>query len=279
MTAKHLGEAVHDLLDGRLRGDRAYTAMAHLGECEACAARFHELRTARDALASSQAGIDMRFAQQLLNRDRIAEIAASEGVHKARATRPPRRAPLVAVFTVVILGVVVIGAAWRAGAPAAVALEFAQPHEGAVESVAYADPQGMRSGELLRAWIHPDFSTSDLVPVEAAVIEGRDGQLVLVASILAGLEPITVVQQHGRLPESLTAQLPRADVAHSDVYVVESSTQTAVMWQTGDVVVALSCTCAVSTLEDVAEEFPRGDEPGFVERIADGMETFVEAAH
>lgn len=279
MTSKHLGEAIHDLLDGRLRGDKAYAAMAHLGECEVCAARFHELRNARDALASSQAGIDMRFAQRLLDRDRIAEIAASEGSHKARATRPPRRAPLVAVFTVVIIGVVVVGAAWRAGAPDEVALEFAQPRDGAVEPVAYADPQGMRSGELLRAWIHPDFSTSELVPIEAAVVEGPNGQLVLVASLLAGLDPITVVQQHGRLPHSLTAQLPRADVGHSDAYVIESNSTSAVVWQTGDVVVALSCECALSTLEDVAAEFPRGDDPGFVERIADGMETFVEAAH
>ncbi len=279
MTSKHLGEAVHDLLDGRLRGDRAYTAMAHLGECEDCARRFHDLRAARDALTSSQAGIDMRFAQRLLDRDRIAEIAAAEAPRNARATRPPRRVPVAAVFAVMVVGVVIVGAAWRAGAPEEVELEFAQSGESAVVPVAYADPQGMRSGDLLRSWIHPDFEDSDLIPVEATVVQGTDGQLVLVASLLAELEPITVMQQHGRLSPSVTAQMPLANVEHSDVYVVESGMTSALVWQTGDVVVALSCECALTTLESVAAEFPTGHEPGLLDRISAGMESFVDAAH
>lgn len=276
MRSRHLGDSIHDLLDGRLRGDRAYAAMAHLGECEDCAARFHELKAARDALNSSQAGIDMRFAQSLLNRERIAEIAASEDVRKARVTRPHRRTPIVvAAAAVTVLFAAVVGAAWRAGEPDELSLEFAQPREGA-SPVLYVDTQGMRQGEL-RSWIHPDFATSSLIPVEASVVQRSNGQLVLVATLLKGMTDVTVVQQHGRLDPHLVAQLPLANVKHADVYVVNSGYSSTVVWQTGDVVVALSCECSLPTLESVAEEFPSGSDPGFVDRVANGFRSFADA--
>lgn len=276
MRSKHLGDAVHDLLDGRLRGDRAYAAMAHLGECEDCAARFHELKAARDALNSSQAGIDMRFAQRLLDRERIAEIAAAEDARKARVRRPHRRGPIVvAASAFAVLASVVVAAAWRAGEPDELSLEFAQPRDTATP-VDYVDTQGMRQGEL-RSWIHPDFSTSSLIPVEAKVVQRSNGQMVLVATMLAGLTDVTVVQQHGRLNSRLVSEFPLANVEQADVYVVESGYSSTVVWQTGDVVVALSCECSLPTLEAVAEEFPSGSEPGFVDRVSDGFQSFADA--
>lgn len=276
MKPRHLGDDIHELLDGRLRGDRAYTAMAHLGECAECARRFEELRRAREALNSSQAGIDMRFAQQLLDRRRIAEIAASESPDRARAARRRSKAPLIAAATVVVVMMVVVGAAWQAGAPDAVSLEFAAADANPA-TVAYVDTQEMRSGELLRSWIHPNFEASELVPVEASVVRARDGQLALVATLLAGMEPITVVQQHGHLDERLTAALPAAQVARAEAFVVASGDSSTVVWQTGDVVVALSCECSVATLESVAEEFPTAQDPSFVDRVADGLDTFADA--
>jgi len=278
VKSRHLGDSIHDLLDGRLRGDRAYAAMAHLGECEECAGRFHELKAARDALNSSQAGIDMRFAQQLLDRERIAQIAAAEPTRKARVARPHRRTPAyVAATAVVVLVAVVVGAAWQAGEPDELSLEFAaQPRDNAA-SVAYVSTQEMRQGELLRSWIHPDFSSSDLIPVEAKVVQRQNGQLALVATLLAGMTDVTVVQQHGRLTSRVTDELPLANVQHADVYVVESGYSSTVVWQTGDVVVALSCECSLPTLEAVAEDFPSGSDPGFVDRVADGFSTFADA--
>ena len=282
MTSKHLGESIHDLLDGRLRGDKAYTAMAHLGECEDCASRFHELMEARDALTSSEAGIDMRFAQRLLDRERIAEIAAGDPSLNQKSRRPVRRAPVVAAAALVVIAVVLVGAAWQVGAPDEVTLAFAAPHEGGAAPVAYANTQEMRSGEMLQSWIHPDFSTSTIIPVEATVIQRRDGGMVLVATILAGRDAhqVTVVQEHGHLSPNATAQMPRADVKGAEVYVVENEGYSPmVVWQTGDVVVALSCECSLTTLESVAEEFPSAADPGFADRITHGLSTLADAVH
>ncbi|WP_291383175.1 hypothetical protein [Demequina sp.] len=278
MRPKHLGDSIHDLLDGRLRGDRAYTAMAHLGECEECTSRFHELRAARDALNSSEAGIDMRFAAQLLDRTRIAEIAAAERPENARATRSVHRGPLISVAVLALAAVLVVGAAWRVGAPDDVSLEFAQPRKAAgTSSVAYVDPQGMRNGEMLRSWIHPDFSQSDLIPIEARVVQRANGQLALFATLLSGPTVVQIVQQHGHLTSSVVAQMPHADVDVANVYVVESGTSSTVVWQTGDVVVALSCECSLPTLESVAAEFPAGADPGFVDRVSEGLHSFADA--
>ncbi len=278
MKSKHLGDSIHDLLDGRLRGDRAYTAMAHLGECEECTHRFHELRAARDALNSSEAGIDMRFAEQLLDRTRIAEIAAAESPENARATRHTRRGPVTSVAALALAAVLIVGAAWQVGAPNDVTLEFAQPRKATgTSSVSYFDPQGMRNGELLRSWIHPDFSKSDLIPIEARVVQRANGQLALFATLLTGPDVVQIVQQHGHLTSSLVAQMPHANVDAADVYVVESGTSSTVVWQTGDVVVALSCECSLPTLESVAAEFPAGTDPGFVDRVSEGLDSFADA--
>ena len=278
MSSKHLGESIHDLLDGRLRGDKAYAAMAHLGECEDCAARFHELKAARDALSSSQAGIDMRFTQKLLDREHIAGIAAGEVATPSISARSARRPPLVMAASLVVIVVVLVGVAWQLGAPDEVTLAFAAPREGSVAPVAYADTQAMRSGDLLRSWIHPDFSTSSLVPVEASVVTSRSGDLILVASLLAGKDAVTVKQAHGHLSTSATASMPSADVKRADVFVVESHPySSSVVWQTGDVVVALSCECSLTTLESVAEEFPSATDPGFVDRVAEGFSALADA--
>jgi anti-sigma factor RsiW len=282
VTSKHLGESIHDLLDGRLRGDKAYAAMAHLGECEDCASRFHELKRARDALTSSEAGIDMRFAQKLLDRERIAEIAAGDPSLSRKGRRPVRRAPVVAAAALVVIAVVLVGVAWQVGAPGEVTLAFTAPRQSGAAPVAYANTQQMRSGDLLQSWIHPDFSTSGVIPVEATVVQRADGGLVLVASILAGPEgkQVTVVQEHGYLSPSATSQMPRADVNRAEVYVVENEGYSPmVVWQTGDVVVALSCECSLTTLESVAEEFPAASDPGFADRIGQGFSTLASAVH
>lgn len=251
--------------------------MEHLEECDECTTRWHELRAAREALNSSQAGIDMRFAQQLLDRERIAQIAAREDARNVRAVKPRNRVPALATASVAIVAMIVVAAAWRAGEPDTLALEFAESATSASQSVAYVDPQGMRSGELLRSWVHPDFASSDLVPIEATVVEKPSGKRALVATLLSGMDLITVVQQHGRLVPSLTEGLSRADVPGRQVYVVTEEAPASVVWQTGDVVIGLACECALSTLESAAADFPSDDEPGFVERIGEGLKVFADA--
>lgn len=272
MTSKHLGDKIHDLLDGRLTGDKAYAAMAHLGECEDCAARFHELRAAREALNTAEAGIDISFAQRLLDRERIAHIASQEPASRARASAPRDHRPFIAVVGLAAAASLVVATAWVMGAPTQVGLEFVTTASGtSAQPVAYMGAQGMRSGDQLRSWIHPDFSSSGIVPVEAQVLRRSNGSNVLVATLLRGMDVVVVTQEHARLA-SVVDELPRADVEGIDVYVLSSVEPAQVVWQTGDVVVALGCECALSTLEAVAAEFPTADQPSFVDRVGEGFQ-------
>ena len=50
MTARHLGNRIHDLVDGRLSRADSYVAMAHLADCEDCGSEWEQLRKERAAL-------------------------------------------------------------------------------------------------------------------------------------------------------------------------------------------------------------------------------------
>jgi hypothetical protein len=234
------------------------------------------LRAARDALNTAEAGIDISFAQRLLDRDRIAQIAAQEPSSRARASAPPDHRPLAAVILVGAAASLLLGTAWMMGAPTQVGLEFVTTASGSsAQPVAYMGAQGMRSGDQLRSWIHPDFSESGLVPVEAKVLQRSNGSNVLVATLLRGMDVVVVTQEHAQLA-AVVADLPRADVEGIDVYVLSSVEPAQVVWQTGDVVVALGCECALSTLESVAAEFPTATHPSFVDRVGEGFEELAD---
>ena len=271
MTAKHLGESVHDLLDGRMSTTEAADAMRHLDECPECADRWQELRAAREALHSSSAGIDMRFAQQLLDRDRMASIAKGESKHRARAASGRNRRPATLGFAIVLVATAGTGAAYYAGNPEDIPVEFAaSSSEGASSSVASMNPENMRSEDDMSAWVHPDWQDSGLVPIEARVMRRDNGAHVLVASLYAGLDPVVVTEQHGDLAPQRVADLPRADVQGVDAYIVRLE-PAQIVWQTGDIVVSMTCDCAMVTLETVAGTFPTNTEPGFFDRIANGL--------
>lgn len=271
MTQKHLGESLHDLLDGRMSAADAAVAMSHLEECAECSARWTELRAAREALNSSSAGIDMRFAQQLLDRDRMAQIAQGESKHTARAARPRKRTSASIAFSVTVLMVAAVGAAYYAGGPDAIEVEFsAASADGTEQGVAYMDPQDMRFEEDMRAWVHPDWQDSGLVPIEAKILRDKNDTQVLVATLLAGFDPVVVTEKHGSLIHERVADLPRADVQGIDAYIVRVD-PAQLIWQTGGVVISVTCSCAMVTLETVAGTFPTHTEPGFVDRVQDGL--------
>jgi anti-sigma factor RsiW len=271
MSNKHLGNRVHDLLDGRLNRDQSYVAMAHLGECEECNRLYQELRQAREALNSSSAGIDMRFTEQLLNRERIAQIASGESPAQAKAASGRERRPAVLLGIVpLVLILAVLGGAYLVGAPDEVALEFAEESPNNAQTVALAGPDAMRSGDLLRSWLHPEWDDSGLIPVGAHVTRSDDGRRVLVASLLAYDIPIGVTEQHGQLDPDALHQLPRAAVVGVDAYVL-SYDPAQLVWQTGDVVIAVGCECPIGMLENVAATFPVAEQPGFVDRVIDGL--------
>lgn len=275
MSGRHLGDRIHDLLDGRLNRDKTYAAMAHLGECEQCAARFHELRAAREALSTAEAGIDMSFAQRLLDRERIAQIAAQEPPSRIRAVQPKDHRPVIAASMAGVAASILIVVAWVLGAPAQVGLEFVTTASGAAQPVAHMGAQGMRSGDQLRSWIHPDFSESRIVPIEAKVLQRANGSNVLVATMLHGADVIVVTEEHARLAP-VVDQLPRAAVDGIEAYVLNVAEPAQLVWQTGDVVIALGCECPLAALEAVAAEFPTADEPSFVDRIGEGFHELAD---
>jgi hypothetical protein len=272
VTSKHLGESVHDLLDGRMTTAESAAAMSHLESCPECAARFNQLRDAREALNSSSAGIDMRFAQQLLDRDRMAHIAKGESKHRARAARGRRRRPATLAVAVIVIGAAGVGAAYYAGDPQDIPVEsVAASAEGATSSIALMGPESMSSGDSMRAWVHPDWQDSGLVPIEARVARGDNGADIFIASLLAGVDPVVVTEQHGDLMLERVADLPRAQVDGIDAYIVRVD-PAQLVWQTGDLVISLTCECAMVTLETVAGNFPTNTEPGFFDRISNGLD-------
>lgn len=276
MRNPHLGRRVHDLLDGRLSPAETYAAMAHLGECAPCSQTWHELRHAREALNSSDVGIDMSFAQQLLDRERMAAVASSEPARRRRAAKGRSRAPFIAGVSAMALVMSTLTAAYVIGAPSQVSLEFvAAPAGSNTQTVAYHGPDNMRSDTHLRSWIHPDWSTTDLIPVEARVVQ-RSGQPVLVASMVADMHQVIVTEQHGRLHASAKEELPTIEMGDRDVLVV-SYDPPMVVWESSDVVISARCECPIDTLEEVVEAFPADAEPSVVDRIAAGLDEMADA--
>ncbi|MFN3867128.1 MAG: anti-sigma factor family protein [Demequina sp.] len=283
MSEQHLGDDVHDLLDNRLSAARACQAMSHLEKCPDCRMRWDDLRRAREALQTSSAGIDMTFTQQLLDRDRMAEIAKGESRHQARAARPRDRRPMLVALVMVVAVSAGVGSAYLAGAPDEVSLEFAEDTGAATHTIAagsevtYMEARTMRGGDALRSWVHPDWEATGLKPVEGAVLRSPSGENVLVATILANLEPIVITEQHGRLSASFSERFAWVDLGHTRAYIVSEDPRQLV-WQTGDVVISATCTCALATLEAVAACFPAQSDPGFVDRVAAGLKGFTAFA-
>ena len=277
MTTRHLGKRLYALVDGRLSREDAYVAMAHVAECEECSARWDALRRDRIALQTSGTGIDMSFTRHLLDRSRIAEIARDEPRRHARAARG--RGVNVAMVGISALagGALVLALLWNLGAPPEVTLDMAAPPDpSAAASVQLMGAPGMRVEGSLVSWVHPSWESAGVIPVDAAVMQMPDGTTVLVASILAGGEPIRVMEQRGTLPTGFGAGLPTGAATDREVYVV-SEDPSQIVWDAGGVVVSLDCTCSVAVLESVASAFPDGSERGILERLGDGLESFADA--
>ena len=81
---------------------------------------------------------------------------------------------------------------------------------------------------------------------------------------------MVVTEQHGNLVLERVADLPRADVQGIDEYIVRVE-PAQLIWQSGGVVVSVSCNCAMVTLETVAGTFPTQTKPGFMDRIESGV--------
>jgi hypothetical protein len=269
VTDKHLGDRIHDLLDGRLSRDEAQLAMGHLAGCDECNTRWRELHAAREALNSSSAGIDLRFAQMLLDKNRMAEIAKGESKHAPRAAKGRDRRPAtIAAASAVILGFTVVGA-YLAGSPDVVTGDLvALAASGDERSIAVIDAQTMDSAEMTD-WVQPDWQDSGLIPVEARIVRHADAE-ILIASLLVGPEPVVIVEKRGRLAAVVMERAAAITVDGVDVYVV-STAPIEVLWQSGPVVIAATCSCAADTLATAIAAFPQADEPDVMDQIGAGF--------
>ncbi|MDN4477683.1 zf-HC2 domain-containing protein [Demequina sp. SYSU T00039] len=276
MTAKHLGERVHDLLDNRLPAAAAAEAMAHLSGCEECTTRWNELRTAREALNSSECGIDMAFARQLLDRERMQQMAQQEPAGAARAARGRDRRPVVLTMSLAMLLVAVLGAAYVAGAPQDVTTELSASSEDGSVSVTQVDRATMLSGDGVDGWLQPEWEDSGLVPVGGGEKVTESGITYFAAALLAGSTSVQVVEFAGRLNPASVVGAPVLELDGIDAYVI-GSTPTRIVWQAGEHVVFLTCHCTEGTLQEVAIAFPQDGEPGAADQIMSGLGVFVDA--
>ncbi|WP_084125730.1 anti-sigma factor [Demequina sp. NBRC 110054] len=278
MTGKHLGRSVHDLLDGRLDAKATAEAMAHLASCEECNGRYGELRDARERLTSSPAGIDMSFAKQLLDRDRMAEIAAQEDPHHVKAVRPPDHRPRLLTLGALVAVVGGVGAAYVAGAPETYSAEVASTGTTdssgtAVASYASAD---LSSPDELHGWSNPFDSDSDLKAIGGTVMSLSDGSEGLIMTLAAGSDTVVVTERRARLGAGFS-DLPTITTDSLTLYLVHGSSTT-VVWENGDFVITASCEgCDTTTLVNVAGAFPLDDEPGLVDRLSSGLVEIADA--
>lgn len=278
MSEAHLGNRIHDLLDNRLSAEQTADAMAHLDACADCRVRWDDLRSAREALRTSSAGIDMTFARQLLDRDHMAAVARGESKHVARAASGRGHNPVLMLAIVMAVLGASVGALYSLGAPEEVTLASAEgsADQAAAVPVTFYEPSSMRSGEALRDWASPAWDSADLVPVEAKVVTDSDGEIVLVQSLLAGLDTIVVTEQRGTLVDDLDERFDSAEVNGFTVFLVGDNPRQ-IVWQCGEIVISASCDCAADTLEAVAAAFPSHDPAGVLDRVVDGVERIAEA--
>ncbi|WP_062379905.1 anti-sigma factor family protein [Demequina pelophila] len=274
MTGRHLGDRVHDLLDHRLSPAATAEAMAHLDGCAECRLRWHDLRLAREALHSSEAGIDVSFAQRLLDREHMASVASREDDRRARAACGRDRRPVLLAASSGLLLTALLGAAYVAGAPADLDPDLSASADGTL-SVAQGDSEVVRNGELPGEWIYPDWTAADLI-AQRSWVSASDGSEVLVLNLVARGRAVTVLQQRGRLDTAALDAVSTASVGDVDAYVVRSDPPVLV-WQDGALVLAAECSCAMPTLESVVEAFPANTEPGPFEQIRTGLGVFVDA--
>ncbi len=275
MTARHLGKRLFPLLDGRL--DRAETleAMAHLDSCPGCSQEWADLRRDREALQTSGSGIDMRFAQKLLDRDRIAEIAQAEPrrhIKVAGGVRPHfLRATLLSAAGVTI----VLMLLYALGEPGVVGPEAFIAGSANHEAVLRNFPSSEAQQEALAPWVHPMWREGTVAPVSAVRMEAN-GVHIVVAVVIVGNDELTVSEAKGRLPADLGDPLVRVNHDAREVFQVEGEDST-IFFESENSVVRIDCSCPLESLLAVADTFPESRDLGVFERLGQGVGAVASA--
>ena len=276
MTTRHLGKRLCLLLDSRLDRDETLRAMAHLDECEACSEEWESLRRDREALQTSGTGIDMRFAQRLLDKERIAEIALAEPKRHAKAATGAH--PHVLRATVLsasgVVGILAI--LYILGQPKEIPLEtFLYGSQYSGLAIGTSAAPAMTSVPDMEAWAHPVWDAPVDAQVEAVVFTDGSGR-ILSATMVVAAEEFTVTERKGQLPADVSNVLERTGTESRDVFLLEGD-GTSVLFESGNKVVKIDCACPVEDLVGFADTFPEGRAPGVLERLGEGVGVFADA--
>jgi anti-sigma factor RsiW len=147
--ANHLGEAIQDLLDGRLAPEERARAEAHVAECAECRRELEALRWVKQ-MAAREAGraavpehVRSAIAEALDRQDRSARAPAGARPQLSRTWRP------MLAFGVVLAAVAAALLLWRGrlpDVPAAVARDFRDYEAGRLAlALRTPDTQGMEA--------------------------------------------------------------------------------------------------------------------------------------
>jgi hypothetical protein len=275
VTDRHVVRQLNLLVDGRLGRDDALKVMAHLEGCARCTARWDELRQGREVLQTSGNGIDMRSAQQLLNRDRIAMLAQAEPrrhVKVAAGVRPRILKGIVVSTPMVVLALVVL---YFLGEPREIPLTTLLAgntvYGPTVSSLAL---DSSASAETSASPPCPQWVGSDMTPLNSFVRD-EEGVRVSQTKVLFGGDQLTVTERRGRLPKGIDDVLPRIE-ADRDVYILDDQ-GTDIVFQSADQVVTVSCDCPTDVLVGFTGNFPEQDSPGLLGQLGDGIGVVVDA--
>jgi len=276
VSTRHVTRQLNLLIDGRLGREDALKVMGHLAECELCTAEWDALRRDREALQTSGSGIDMRFAQKLLNRERIAVIAQTEPRRHAKVARSVRphvlRGSLIAVSGVV--GILTI--LYMLGEPKEVQLSaFVEGNSvnGLTSHAIY--PLGAGGMNSLVTSGQPGWASEEITQL-GTVIQENNGVRVSRTTARMGENEFIVTESRGRLPQNVGEVLERSDQGGREVFLLDGD-GSGVLFASGDGVVMIDCSCSGEALAGVVEAFPEEQPPGVLTRVSDGMGEIADA--
>jgi len=253
----HLGEAIQDLLDGRLDADTRARLEAHLAECSECRRELEALRWTKGVVAREKAvqevppGLAAAISRTLDLEDRPGSAASP---HKAA---PWLRPTLAAGLLVLIGGAVLL---WRGRAVTDLATMVAQDYSSFRTG---ALPLGLRTADTRKL---EEFFAANGIPFETRVFDlGMMGYRTA-GGLVHALDdrPSALFVYEGDGGRLLLCQMyqgqlselppPAAVRAHDGIrfHVYHKDGLTMVFWQEGDVVCVLASEIAAEEVIQLA---------------------------
>lgn len=273
--AHHVTRQLSLLIDGRLERPDALKAMAHLAECETCTSEWAALRKDHEALQTSGSGIDMRFAQRLLDRERIAVIAQAEPRRHAKAASTMRPHVLRGTLMVASGAIGILAILYLLGEPQEIPVSTLIAGNSATgQAVMAISVNGADKADTLVASGHPEWVDSEMVPLETVTLE-EDGIRLSQTTVRMGENQFVVTEGHGRLQRDIGEVLEQSTQGDRAVFLVDGE-GAGILFASGDMVVMIDCSCSEEVLIGVAEYFPEESPPGVLTRLGDGVEELAD---